>query len=192
MIDDRVFGDIDSFRAQFTSQRARSSIRQSAGRLAPVCKRTLRKQVQPYVSYTAFKAIVEEFTPSSENRRLSRLVADYLRRPNLKALPEGQRQLILSCCGNYSPPTRTPLPVRWKRWPNVSKACWMKPARGDRSHRSARRDYESLDETADEWSDQDADVVVRNRDERDALSHEIDELRHFKQLATNIRDNAKG
>lgn len=50
--------------------------------------------MQPYVSYTARRAIVQEFTPSDEERELSRLVADYLRRPNLKALPEGQRQLI--------------------------------------------------------------------------------------------------
>jgi superfamily II DNA or RNA helicase len=91
-IDDRVFGDLDSFRSQFTGrEQSFSSLRD---RLAPICKRTLRKQVQPYVSYTARKAIVEEFTPSSEEQELSRLVADYLRRPNLKALPEGQRQLI--------------------------------------------------------------------------------------------------
>lgn len=91
-IDDRVFGDLDSFRSQFTGrEQSFSSLRD---RLAPICKRTLRKQVQPYVSYTARRAIVEEFTPSSEEQELSRLVADYLRRPNLKALPDGQRQLI--------------------------------------------------------------------------------------------------
>ena len=94
MIDDRVFGDIDSFRAQFTSQGRNQAFGSLRERLAPICKRTLRKQVQPYVSYTARKAIVEEFTPSTEEQELSRLVADYLRRPNLKALPEGQRQLI--------------------------------------------------------------------------------------------------
>ena len=44
--------------------------------------------------YTARRAIVQEFTPTDEERELSRLVADYLRRPNLQALPEGQRQLI--------------------------------------------------------------------------------------------------
>ncbi len=94
MIDDRVFGDVDSFRAQFTAQGREQTFGSLRERLAPVCKRTLRKQVQPYVSYTARKAIVQEFTPSNEEQELSRLVADYLRRPNLKALPEGQRQLI--------------------------------------------------------------------------------------------------
>ncbi|WP_242412235.1 SNF2-related protein, partial [Salmonella enterica] len=48
-IDDRVFGDLDSFRSQFTGrEQSFSSLRD---RLAPICKRSLRKQVQPYVSY---------------------------------------------------------------------------------------------------------------------------------------------
>ena len=192
IIDDRVFGDIDSFRAQFTSQGRDQAFGSLRERLSPVCKRTLRKQVQPYVSYTARKAIVEEFTPSSEEQELSRLVADYLRRPNLKALPEGQRQLISL--------------VLWKLLASSTHAIagaletMAKRLQGVLDEASEvvdlteelDQDYESLDETADEWSDHDAEAAVRNRDERDAISHEIDELRHFKQLATNIRDNAKG
>jgi hypothetical protein len=84
IIDDRVFGDLDSFRAQFTSSGRDQAFGALRERLATVCKRTLRKQVQPYVSYTARKAIVQEFTPSNEEQELSRLVADYLRRPNLQ------------------------------------------------------------------------------------------------------------
>lgn len=85
IIDDRVFGDLDSFRVQFTSSGRDQAFGALRERLATVCKRTLRKQVQPYVSYTARKAIVQEFTPSNEERELSRLVADYLRRPNLQS-----------------------------------------------------------------------------------------------------------
>lgn len=192
MIDDRVFGDIDSFRAQFTSQGRDQAFGSLRERLAPVCKRTLRKQVQPYVSYTARKAIVEEFTPSSEEQELSRLVADYLRRPNLKALPEGQRQLISlvlwKLLASSTHAIAGALETMAKRLQGVLDEA---PEVVDLTE-ELDEDYESLDETADEWSDQDADTVVRNRDERDALSHEIDELRHFKQLATNIRDNAKG
>lgn len=93
IIDDRVFADLDSFRSQFTANnRGSQALAALRARLLPVCKRTLRQQVQPYVSYTARRAIVQEFTPIDEERELSRLVADYLRRPNLQALPEGQRQ----------------------------------------------------------------------------------------------------
>jgi ERCC4-related helicase len=189
-IDDRVFGDLDSFRSQFTGrEQSFSSLRD---RLAPICKRTLRKQVQPYVSYTARKAIVEEFTPSSEEQELSRLVADYLRRPNLKALPEGQRQLISlvlwKLLASSTHAIAGALETMAKRLQGVLDEVTEAPDLVD----ELDEDYESLDETADEWSDQDSDVEASSRTERDAIAQEIDELRHFKTLATNIRDNAKG
>ena len=92
IIDDRVFGSLDSFRIQYGGKAEKTALEHLRRRLLPLCKRTLRSQVQPYVPYTARRAIVQEFTPSDEERELSRLVADYLRRPNLQALPEGQRQ----------------------------------------------------------------------------------------------------
>lgn len=44
-----------------------------------IYKRTLRSQVQQYVSYTARGSLVEQFTPSNEEQESSGLVADYLR-----------------------------------------------------------------------------------------------------------------
>ncbi len=192
MIDDRVFGDIDSFRSQFTAQPREQAFAALRTRLAPVCKRTLRRQVQQYVPYTARRAIVEEFTPSSEERELSSLVADYLRRPNLKALPAGQRQLISL--------------VLWKLLASSTHAIagaletMAKRLQGELDESSdisdlaevLDEDYESLDETADEWNGQDPNAAPPTPNERDAVAQEIAELRHFKTLATNIRDNAKG
>lgn len=193
IIDDRVFGDLDSFRSQFTGRgQSFESLRE---RLSTVCKRTLRKQVQPYVSYTARKAIVQEFTPSVEEQELSRLVADYLRRPNLQALPQSQRQLISL--------------VLWKLLASSTHAIagaletMAKRLQGvlDESPvidltEELDEDYESLDETAEEFADSDegrtAATAALNQSERNAISSEIDELRHFKTLATSIRENAKG
>ncbi len=190
IIDDRVFGDLDSFRSQFTGRgQSFDSLRE---RLSAVCKRTLRKQVQPYVSYTARKAIVQEFTPSNEEQELSRLVADYLRRPNLKALPEGQRQLISLVLWKLLASSTHAIAGALETMAKRLQSVLDEVSEVVDLTEELDKDYESLDETADEWSDQDADAVVRNRDERDVISHEIDELRHFKQLATNIRDNAKG
>jgi ERCC4-related helicase len=189
-IDDRVFGDLDSFRSQFTGRE--QSFGSLRDRLAPICKRTLRKQVQPYVSYTARRAIVEEFTPSSEEQELSNLVADYLRRPNLKALPEGQRQLISlvlwKLLASSTHAIAGALETMAKRLQGVLDEVTEVPDLAD----ELDEDYESLDETADEWNDQDSDVAAPSRTERDAIAQEIEELRHFKALAANIRDNAKG
>ena len=189
-IDDRVFGDLDSFRSQFAGRE--QSFNSLRNRLTPICKRTLRKQVQPYVSYTARKAIVQEFTPSSEEQALSKLVADYLRRPNLKALPDGQRQLISL--------------VLWKLLASSTHAIagaletMAKRLQGVLDQASVIRDlaeeldedYESLDETSDEWDDQEPGSKATSGSERAAIAQEIEELRHFRALATNIRDNAKG
>ncbi|MBU2738621.1 SNF2-related protein [Acidithiobacillus concretivorus] len=194
-IDDRVFGDLDSFRSQFTGRE--QSFGSLRDRLAPLCKRTLRKQVQPYVSYTARRAIVEEFTPSSEEQELSRLVADYLRRPNLKALPEGQRQLISlvlwKLLASSTHAIAGALETMAKRLQGVLDEAPVVPDLAD----ELDEDYESLDADldesgADEWSGQDSDVAAPSHTERDAIAQEIEELRHFKALATNIRDNAKG
>lgn len=196
IIDDRVFGDLDSFRTQFAGASRGQSFGALRERLSAVCKRTLRKQVQAYVSYTARKAIVEEFTPSAEERELRQLVARYLRRPNLQALPQSQRQLISL--------------VLWKLLASSSHA--IAGALGTMGNRlqgvldqapvvdlteELDEDYEALDELADEGGDEDSDdeaakPATLSQEERDALISEIDELRRFKDLATNIRENSKG
>ncbi|KGH17041.1 SNF2-related protein [Comamonas thiooxydans] len=195
VIDDRVFGDLDSFRAQFTASGRNQAFEALRERLSAVCKRTLRKQVQPYVSYTARKAIVQEFTPSNEEQELSRLVADYLRRPNLQALPQSQRQLISlvlwKLLASSTHAIAGALETMAKRLQGVLDASPAIDLTDELDE-----DYESLDETAEEFvgvEDEAApEATGPSNEERVAISDEIDELRHFKTLATNIRDNSKG
>ena len=192
MIDDRVFGDMDSFRAQFTAQGKAPAYGGLRDRLAPVCKRTLRKQVQPYVSYTARKAIVQEFTPSDEEQELSRLVADYLRRPKLKALPDGQRQLISlvlwKLLASSTHAIAGALETMAKRLQGVLDDLGDTPDLAE----VLDADYESLQETAEEWNGQPESIKPSINDQHAAIAREIAELRYFRMLATNIRENAKG
>ncbi|MEX8505138.1 SNF2-related protein [Leptothrix ochracea] len=192
MIDDRVFGDIDSFRSQFTAQPRELAFKALRNRLAPVCKRTLRRQVQQYVPYTARRAIVEEFTPSSEERELSNLVADYLRRPNLKALPDGQRQLISLVLWKLLASSTHAIAGALETMAKRLQGVLDDPANTPDLAEELDEDYESLDETADEWNGSEDDAAFPEKNERDDIAHEIAELRHFRTLATNIRDNAKG
>ncbi|MCS7747997.1 SNF2-related protein [Pseudomonas aeruginosa] len=194
MIDDRVFGDIDSFRAQFVNTEREQAFGGLRQRLGSVCKRTLRRQVQQYVPYTARRAIVQEFTPSQEERELSGLVAEYLRRPNLNALPEGQRQLISL--------------VLWKLLASSTHAIagaldtMARRLQGNLDKASEvidltqtlDEDYEGLDELAEESEKEleSEEVVTLTAGERDAIAAEIAELQRFKNLATSIRENAKG
>jgi SNF2 family DNA or RNA helicase len=91
IVDEFIFGDLRSFRAQFTRAAAGkpsptedtaeySSLRE---RIRPVCQRTLRRQVSQYVAFTRRHALVQEFVPTAEEQRLYDLVSDYLQSPNL-------------------------------------------------------------------------------------------------------------
>lgn len=93
IIDDRVFGDLPSFREQF-ARLDHLSFDSLKARLRPVCHRTLRRQVTGYIKYTQRLPLVQPFTPGESEDRLYHLVSDYLQRDNLQALPASQRSLM--------------------------------------------------------------------------------------------------
>ena len=200
IIDDRVFGDLDSFRSQFGGG-GDQAIAELRKRMAPVCKRTLRRQVQPYVAYTARRALVQEFTPTADEQMLSTLVGEYLRRPALQALPDGQRQLISM--------------VLWKLLASSPQA--IAGALGKMADRlqgvvdhapivetlpeALDDDYEALpltEEQQDSESDADVDGAGETEpnaitaEQRQAMSDEVNELRSFQHLAGSLRENSKG
>nr|WP_321028314.1 SNF2-related protein [Pseudomonas aeruginosa] len=194
MIDDRVFGDIDSFRAQFVNSDRAQAFGGLRQRLGSVCKRTLRRQVQQYVPYTARRAIVQEFIPSQEERELSSLVAEYLRRPNLNALPEGQRQLISLVLWKLLASSTHAIAGALDTMARRLQGSLDKSAEVIDLTQILDEDYEGFDELADE-SEKELDgeeVVTLSAGERDAIAAEIAELQQFKNLATSIRENAKG
>ena len=54
------------------------------------------------------------------------------------------------------------------------------------------QDFETLDEAQDEWDEENGLDVVVSSEIRAAIRLEMEELRHFKRLATGIRENSKG
>ena len=93
-VDEKVFGDLDSYRSQFGSLKDAASFDALKRRIAPVCKRTLRRQVEAYVKYTKRIPLLQEFVPGADETDLYNLVSEYLQRDSLFALPNSQRQLI--------------------------------------------------------------------------------------------------
>ena len=93
-VDERTFGDLKSFREQFAHLNNARVFEMLKARLQPVCKRTLRRQVLPYVRYTKRLPIVQPFIPDEREDRLYHLVSEYLQRDNLQALPASQRSLM--------------------------------------------------------------------------------------------------
>ena len=188
LVDDRVFGDLASFRDQFGALGHAETLAKLQGRLKTVCKRSLRRDVQPYISYTRRIPMVERFTPSQDEQALRGMVADYLRRPTLNALPSGQRQLISL--------------VLWKLLASSSFAIagaldtmaqrLQKQLQGQAERElvdTLDEDYEALDETADEWAEPEAEGSSGQQAD---VAGELAELLAYKRQAVTIRDNAKG
>lgn len=91
LIDDRLFGDANSFRSQYAS--AGSNLDSLRQRLAVFCKRTLRNQVTEYIRYTERRPITRPFKPTDDEHALYEAVSGFLQRENSYALPQRQRHL---------------------------------------------------------------------------------------------------
>src|SRR5271166_2716046 len=92
-IDEHTFGDLKSFREQFSNLSQQQVFQTLKARLKPVCHRTLRRQVTSYIPFTKRMPLLENFTPEESEDRLYQLVSEYLMRDNLQALPASQRSL---------------------------------------------------------------------------------------------------
>lgn len=93
-IDEHVFSDIRSFRANY-SRPGEEAFARLKERLAPLCKRTLRRQVLEYVRYTERRAYTQDFTLSPAEEELYEMMSDYLCRERLWALPSGPNPLVI-------------------------------------------------------------------------------------------------
>ena len=93
VIDPQLFGDRRSFMAQYSGPR-QADYEHLQNRLKPIAKRTLRRQVRPYIPYTKRIPLVQDLLPTKEEITLYEMVRDYLATEHLVALPSSQRHLI--------------------------------------------------------------------------------------------------
>jgi SNF2 family DNA or RNA helicase len=189
-IDAHTFGDLKSFREQFAYLDDRHVFDALKARLKPICCRTLRRQVLPYVKFTRRLPIVQPFTPEESEDRLYNLVSEYLRRENLQALPASQRSLmtlvLLKLLASSSFAIAGALDVL-----SLRLQARLKKEEAQALEEQLETDYEALNETAEEWSEEETDTPLSEED-RNAIEKEIADLEEFRQLAVSITHNAKG
>ncbi len=93
VLDDMIFGDVTSFRAQYAS--AGGELKRLRERLQHFCKRTLRQQVVEYIQYTERRPITIRFRPTDDEQKLYEAVSalppagQHLRHPEATAAPDG-------------------------------------------------------------------------------------------------------
>lgn len=92
-IDDYAFGDLKSFKSRYSGNLSASDFAGLKQRLAPLCHRTLRRQVLEYIRYTSRIPMLHEFVPSTDEMELYNLVTEFLQRDRLISIRSSQRTL---------------------------------------------------------------------------------------------------
>lgn len=190
-IDEHAFGDLKSFREQYANLNQDQVFSTLKSRLKPICHRTLRRQVTSYIPFTRRLPLLEEFTPEESEDRLYNLVSDYLRRDNLQALPASQRSLMTLVLRKLLASSTFAIAGALESISNRLKARLQKKEPAESLEEELDQDYEALDETAEEWPEDQAAEPLSDAD-RAAIEAEIADLDAFAKLATSIEQNAKG
>lgn len=188
VIDDHVFGDLASFKMQFTQavdEEARNA--ELRARLSRICIRTLRKQVVEYIPFTRRMAVTQDFVPSQDEQALYEMVSEYLQRDHLFALPSSQRALITVVLRKLLASSTFAIAGTLRRLvarlEGASEEGALDPV-----------DFDALDELEEEWTEDDTgtDEATPVAVDPLALQREIADLRRFAALAESIALNAKG
>ncbi len=190
-VDEHAFGDLRSFREQFSYLGDDGTFERLKTRLQPICHRTLRRQVTAYVPYTRRFAMVERFTPADSEDRLYHAISDYLRRDNLQALPASQRSLMTLVLRKLLASSTFAIAGALDTLTTRLKAKLKKEEPVQTLEEQLDEDYEALDETAEEWAADPIDEPM-SAEEAEALRREIVDLEAFRDLAVSIKHNAKG
>lgn len=197
IIDDTYFGSEQAFRAEFGGREDKASQALLARRLEPICKRTLRRQVQKagLINYTNRLPKTFDFTPDQLETDLYEHMSAYLQRDDTLAVGQNGRHLvtlvlrkILGSSSFAVAATLDKMVTRLERKLAINE--------------EALDDIDGVEETAEEWrEDGDAREAEALEDETDDdiddidpahLKAEIDELARYRDLAASIQTNAKG
>ncbi len=196
IIDDYAFGDLKSFKMQYNHNLDQSDYDNLRKRLAPLCKRTLRRQVLEYVRYTKRIAILQEFFPTKMEQELYDLVSEYLQRPRLYALPNSQRQLMTLILRKLL--ASSTHAIYGTLCSLIEKLEEKLKRQGIESDNSLfANDYEDYESETEEWLDDDEDEDEQDEDEIlsphdiECINKEIADLEKFRDLACKIKRNSK-
>ena len=203
IVDEYAFGDLKSYKSQYTRLGEAGIFDELKQRLAPICKRTLRRQVREYINYTNRIPIVEEFYPYDDELELYDLVTAYLHKPVLYALPASQRQLItlilrkLLSSSTYAI-SGTMLTLRARLENLLEKQKQFQSI--EQVEEEIISNYDDYDDLKDEWEDDEEEDSSKSYNEEEPLSpeqieevkEEIIQLNKFYDLSKRIEKNSKG
>jgi len=190
IIDDYAFGDERSFKAQYARLTGESTFDELKSRLAPLCHRTLRRQVLEYIRYTNRIPLTEDFFPTDDEMALYDMVTEYLQRDALYALPNSQRQLITLILRKLLASSTFAIAGALESLINRLKKILIE-TKFNGEIDEIQNDFEEFEVEAEEW-EEDPTTETLTLDDKSAIESEIKELEFFRDAAVGITENAKG
>lgn len=188
ILDDKVFSDVKSFREKYVNAKnidLRNHFLKE--KIAPFCKRTLRKQVTEYVPYTNREAILTAYEPTKEEEELYNKVSLYLQEETLYALPNSQRKLMTmilrKLLASSSFAIASTLDALVLRLENLIKGI---------DTELNLDDYDSIEELIEEAQLSEDDIIADTIANREQILIELDMIKEYAYLAKGIKINAKG
>jgi len=194
LIDERLFGDVNAFRAQYAS--AGSDIGALRARLASFCKRTLRNQVTEYIRYTERRPITRPFHPTDDEHALYEAVSGFLQREDSYALPRRQRHLtaliLRKLLASSSPAIAVTLDILRQRLETLrDERMQSDPELPERLVESEEIEGDLLDEILGDEDTAEAGDQPPEPIDRRKLREEIDALQNLAAEARRIGVDTK-
>ena len=198
MIDEKIFGDLPSFKTQYNSATADLDILR--GRVSAFCNRTLRRDVLEYIRYTQRKLLTRPFKPTEQEHKLYEAVSDFLKKEESYALPQNQRHLtaliVRKLLASSSQALAGTLEVMRDRLVGMLNDSKLEFTLAEQIIENEEIEEELLDELLDA-GDEDADLSLLvdpqpdQKLDRKKLTEEIEELNRYIQWAQGIGIDTK-
>ena len=217
VIDDHVFGDLTSFKVNYSKVSKEQNIYESEiglveprkemftdlrNRLEPICIRTLRRQVLEYIKYTKRIPLTQDYIPTEQEIELYNAMSVYLQKTKLFALPSSQRQLITlilrKLLASSSFAIASTLNSIIYRLTNLIDEARNQIFRQEYEIQGLSENFENYDEISDEWSDKEGEdeephkETVYTKEDVLLMKQEKTELESCRDLAKEIWKNSKG
>jgi SNF2 family DNA or RNA helicase len=192
VLDEFIFGDANSFRAQYAS--SSGDLKALRERLGHFCQRTLRRQVVEYIQYTQRRPLTFKFCPTDDEQKLYEAVSQYLMRENTFALPKRQRHLtaliMRKLLASSSFAVANTLETMRTRLSQLRDGLPVPEHLAEELVCDEEIEEDLLDEILDETQAEQNEPVAAQLN-RKLLEAEIDELSRFSQWARSIGIDTK-
>jgi excisionase family DNA binding protein len=189
VLDERHFGDEDSFRNQYVvGPGARNGNIFLRKRLEPICKRTLRRQVQQagLIRYTERSPLTMQYEPSLAELQLYGDVSAYLQRKDTIAFGNKSNQLVTMVVRKILGSSTFAIADTLTKI--IDRLTQLQPPTAE-----TVADYDVIDEEVEELDDSDnGDSQGMPLIDPAKLKAELAMLEEYRKLALSIGENEKG